>query len=82
MFGLSLTKVVLLILVIGAVIYGTRLFRTLSRPDTSGSRERGSGGDAGGTTTFEQCPRCGAYVDPAQHRCGADGDDRGPRGPG
>ena len=73
MFGLSFTKLVLLILVIGAVIYGTRLLRALGRPDSPAPRQPGRSDETNATTTFEKCPRCGAYVDPARHRCGKQG---------
>ncbi len=72
MFGLSVTKIVLLIVVIGAVVFGARLLRTLgsSKPTAPDRQEPPAG--PGEATTFRACPRCGAYVDPVSHRCGPD----------
>lgn len=67
MFGLSVSKIVLLIVIIGAVVFGAKLLRTLTRPKEVPPEASARPVE---TTTFEVCPRCGAYVDPAHHRCG------------
>lgn len=82
MLTLSAGKILLLIVVIGAVIFGTRLFRTLGRPQPQTRREPPRGPDAAEPTTFERCPRCGAYVDPRAHRCTGGEDRSETRGPG
>ncbi len=72
--GISVTKIILLIVVIGAVIFGARLLRTLGSPRPKAPDQPEGTTRSGEAATFEACPRCGAYVDPAQHRCGPDGD--------
>ena len=72
MFGLSVTKIVLLIVVIGAIVFGARLLRSLGSQKTAAPDSPDPARKPVESTTFEACPRCGAYVDPAHHRCGPD----------
>lgn len=72
MFGLSLTKIVLLIVVIGAVVFGARLLRTLGSSKPAAPDRPEPPAQQGEATTFTACPRCGAYVDPVRHHCGPD----------
>jgi hypothetical protein len=82
MLGLSATKLVLLIVVIGAVIFGTRLLRSLGSSGSAGRRPPEEPRQPPEVTTFKPCPRCGAYVDPAHHKCGGGDGRTGGRGAG
>ena len=70
--GISISQIILLIVVIGAVIFGARLLRTLGRPRPEAPERTKPVRKPAEASTFEACPRCGAYVDPAHHRCGAE----------
>jgi len=54
MFGFSLTKILVLAVIIAAIVYG---FRWLER---TGKAKRSKGGAA--TEEMAECPVCGAYV--------------------
>ena len=74
-FGLSLTKILLTILIAVAVWKGFALVGRLARErevrsvrHKSGERTRAAGP---GAIELVECPRCGAYFDPNQGcRCG------------
>jgi hypothetical protein len=75
MFGLSLSKVLLTILIAVVVWKGFALVGRLARerqaravPEEARKRARGRGT---GTIELVECSRCGAYFDPRQGcRCG------------
>ncbi len=83
MFGLSLGKLVVLIAVIVAVLYGFayagRLKKNrdeMEKIKARLSKQEQASMAAGRTTTrataaeLQPCPKCGAYADLASHRCG------------
>lgn len=83
MFGLSAGKLLVLILVIAAVLYGfgyagrmKKQRAELEQIKARLARQEQASMAAGRQTTrktaaeLEACPKCGAYADLATHRCG------------
>jgi hypothetical protein len=72
-FGLTLSKLLVAILVAVAVWKGFALVGRLARERQARAVRGGRGAQARGAGTIEliECSRCGAYFDPAQGcRCG------------
>lgn len=73
-FGLSLGKILVVILIIVAVWKGFALVNRLANERRGSVRKRPTGGvrsQRPGTIELRECPRCGAYVDPREGcRCG------------
>jgi hypothetical protein len=67
-FGLTLTKVLLIILVIVAVWRGFAMVSKLQRARQARTVGRRSSGDGRrvGTIELVECPRCGSYFDPKE----------------
>ena len=84
-FGLSLSKILLIVLVIVVVWKGFALVSRLAserkaalkRPAGAARHAtQGSRGERAGTIELRECPRCGAYVDPREGcRCGVRSDE-------
>ena len=71
MFGLSATKILLLLLVIGAVIIGTRIAGRIARDKAEREKppERSER-----TTDLSACPACGVFLSPGVAKdCGRAG---------
>ena len=72
MFGLSLSKALLIILIIVVIWKGFGLVsrltseRQAAAKRSAGRTSRTSRADRAGTVELRQCPRCGAYVDPRE----------------
>ncbi|HEX5079669.1 MAG TPA: hypothetical protein VFV80_11010 [Geminicoccaceae bacterium] len=73
MFGLSLSKVLLTILVIVAIWKGLALVSRLAserqaalRRQAGAAKRAAAGARGAGAVELRQCPRCGAYVDPRE----------------
>jgi uncharacterized protein len=82
MFGLSLPKLLLLAIVLGAIWYGLKYLqardRTLARAaaDAAVARERARPARrsaAGSAEEMVKCPACGTYVAPDARACGRAG---------
>jgi len=66
MFGFSLTKILVLVAIIAAIVYG---FRWLERNGKSKMARRGAAAE-----DMAECPVCGAYIAVAGTAdCGRDG---------
>jgi hypothetical protein len=81
-FGLSLSKVLLIILIIVVIWKGFGLVSRLASERraalkrSAGRATRTSRADRAGTVELRQCPRCGAYVDPREGcGCAMRGDE-------
>lgn len=82
MFGISLFKLLVLVLIVGAVWFG---FKYLGRAaEIKADRERGNpptpsrgtgaaGSSGGGVEDLTRCPTCRAYVPASQRGCGRPG---------
>ena len=72
MLGLSLSKIILIILIIVVLWKGFGLVSRLASERqaalkrSAGRATRTSRADRAGTVELRQCPRCGAYVDPRE----------------
>ena len=83
MFGLSLSKILLIILIIVVIWKGFGLVSRLAserqaalKRSAGGRAARTSRADRAGTVELRQCPRCGAYVDPREGcGCAMRGDE-------
>jgi hypothetical protein len=81
-FGVSLSKILLIILIIVVIWKGFGLVSRLASERQAGLKRsagrttRTSRTDRAGTVELRQCPRCGAYVDPREGcRCAARRDE-------
>ena len=78
MFGLTLSKILITILIIVAVWKAFALISRLTNERRAAVRKRPAGParkdgrpQPSGTIELRECPRCGAYVDPREGcRCG------------
>jgi hypothetical protein len=83
-FGLSLSKILLIVLVIVVVWKGFALVSRLASERKAALKRsagaarhatQGSRAERAGTIELRECPRCGAYVDPREGcRCGVGSD--------
>ncbi len=84
MFGLSVSKILLLALIVGAVVVGTRVLARIgqdrpgrSKADGDAGGEVGDGrgsGTVSGAVDMEQCPACGIFQTPGKGSdCGRTG---------
>jgi hypothetical protein len=77
MFGLSASKILLLVLIVGAVFIGTRVLARIGQD----KKRRGDAVDAGGTAPardaavdLQPCRVCGTFLQPGmQADCGRTG---------
>jgi hypothetical protein len=66
-FGISLQKIAVFVVIIGALWVAMRLIRTLDRQRSDRVAKRGTAL----AETMKECPVCGTYVAPASARdCG------------
>ena len=87
MFGVSLSKILLIILIIVVIWKGFGLVSRLASERqaavkrSAGRATRTSRADRADTVELRQCPRCGAYVDPREGcRCAVRRDEAGRAG--
>lgn len=66
---LSLPKILLLAVVVGAVIFGTRLLGR-ARKAGGGDAAKPRGGASNGAVDLAKCGTCGSFVDPSAGGCG------------
>lgn len=65
MLGFSLSKLILLVLVIGAVWYGFKIIGRLEQRRRQEVAKRDAGPRDTPPRTLTACPSCGAYYDPS-----------------
>ncbi len=62
MLGLSLPKVIILVLIVAIIWYWSRGLRDDARSSRDDNRRGGGGGNQPGTENLVACPVCKAYV--------------------
>ena len=82
MFGLSVSKILLLALIVGAVVVGTRVLGRIGQ-DKAPAKDKApkpapegtpGGGSDDGAVDMVQCPSCGVFHPPGKHTdCGRTG---------
>jgi len=69
MLGFSLSKLLVLILIIAAVWFGFKWAGKLDQARKARLRESGSGSGEGDSRDLAECPACGTYVTARLDQC-------------